>query len=146
MVGVLQSSSFLFTNTDSHTRTSATNAARIYNSCLSKHDPLVHPIASFSSESESDPKIELPSLRPEHVWDGFTILSLLEDLESRAPKALLCVPHGGNQKSRFDEAVAGRNVFMSQSGQPEWAHYCSKCCRVWEGENGEPPSLSIPLN
>ena len=76
--------------------------------------------------------------------DGFTILSILEDLELRAPKALLSVPHGGSQKLWFDDAVAARNVFMSQSGQPEWAHYCSKCCRVWEGENGEPSSLFSP--
>ena len=132
-------------NTNGHTRTSATNAARIYNSCLSQDDTLIHgPFTSFSSELEGNPKIELPSLRPEHVWDGFTILSLLEDLESRAPKALLSVPHGGSQKSRFDNAVAARNVFMSQSGQPEWAHYCSKCCRVWEGENGEPSSRFLP--
>jgi hypothetical protein len=50
------------------------------------------------------------------------ILSLLEDFDSRVPKALLSVPHGGNQKSRFDDAVASRNVFMTQSGQPERSH------------------------
>ena len=80
------------------------------------------------------------------MWDGFTILSLLEDLDLRAPSALLSVPHGGSQKSRFNDAVAAQNVFMTQSGQPEWAHYCSKCCRVWEGENREPTSLFLPLN
>ena len=102
-------------DTNGHTRTSATNAARIYNSWLSqnRNDTLIHGTTgttsftgSSESELESDSlKIELPSLRPEHVWDGFTILSLLEDLESRAPKAFLSVPHGGNQRSRFDRST-----------------------------------------
>jgi hypothetical protein len=103
-------------------------------------------MTSVGSESESSSKIEHPSLRPEYVWDGFTILSLLEVLDSQAPNALLSVLHGGSQKSRFNDAVAAQNVFMTQSGQPEWAHYCSKCCRVWERENGEPTSLFLSLN
>jgi hypothetical protein len=122
-------------------RTSATNAARIYNNCLSKYDShYPSHMDSIGRESENTPKIEIPSLQPEHVWDVFTILSLLEGHESRA---LLSVPHGGSQNVRFDNAVSARNLFMSQSGQPEWAHYCSKCCRVWEGENGEPSSASL---
>jgi len=78
-------------------------------------------------------------LRTEYVWDGFTLLVLLEDYSSQGN--FLLVPHSGNQNERFDEVMIARNHFMSQSGQPEWSHFCNKCCRVWPGQNGEQPSV-----
>jgi hypothetical protein len=77
-------------------------------------------------------------LRTEYVWDGFTLLALLEDYSSQGN--ILLVPHSGNQNERFDEVMIARNRFMNQSGQPEWSHFCNKCCRVWPGQNDEQPS------
>lgn len=84
--------------------------------------------------------LQISVLWPEHVWDGFVLMALLEDYDSQdlELKHILGVPHGGTQKNQFDEAIHNQNLFMSQSGQPEWAHYCSKCCRVKEGQNREP--------
>lgn len=93
--------------------------------------------AHLNPNTRLDPP-PVAALRTEHVWDGFILLSLLEDCASR--KSVLLVPHTGDQKNRFNAAMADRNLFMSQAGQPEWAHYCDKCCRVWPGANGELPS------
>jgi len=108
-------------------RTSATNAAKIYDLCLAS--PALMDTLEFLERDCS-------LLRPSHVWDGFVLLSLLEDLLSRRPGSVLVVPHTGEQKNRFNQVMQERNLFMSQSGQPEWAHYCNKCCRVWGNENG----------
>ncbi|EKM50854.1 uncharacterized protein PHACADRAFT_165508 [Phanerochaete carnosa HHB-10118-sp] len=43
-------------------------------------------------------------LRPEHVWDAFTLLCLMEDYERR--KFVLQVPHSGDQKYRFSDATS----------------------------------------
>ncbi|KIK77892.1 hypothetical protein PAXRUDRAFT_28728 [Paxillus rubicundulus Ve08.2h10] len=63
--------------------TSATNCARLYNICFGKGKEATHnyPI-SFTISSD-------------HVWDGFIILSLLEDCDCHG--MLLNVPHGGDQ-------------------------------------------------
>ncbi|KAF8867685.1 hypothetical protein BD779DRAFT_1408333, partial [Infundibulicybe gibba] len=71
--------------------TSATNGARIYNTCLS------HP-ENKPSGWPFDFK-----LRSEHVWDGFIILSLLEDFDRWDD--ILMVPHTGDQKDRFTFAM-----------------------------------------
>ncbi|KAF8884482.1 hypothetical protein BD779DRAFT_1443171, partial [Infundibulicybe gibba] len=104
--------------------TSATNGSRIYDTCLS-HSKNQPPSWPFNFQ-----------LRTEHVWDGFVILALLEDLDKQSE--FLVVPHTGDQKDRFTLAMQKRNQAMAHSGQPEWAHWCNKCCRVWPGENGQP--------
>ncbi|KAJ7921546.1 hypothetical protein B0H13DRAFT_2415239, partial [Mycena leptocephala] len=75
--------------------TSATNAARVYDSYLSK--PESRPTYKDWPPSHSF------KLRTEHVWDGFLILSLLEDHEERTK--ILRVPHDGEQKTRFNDAI-----------------------------------------
>ncbi|KAF7372143.1 hypothetical protein MVEN_00073200 [Mycena venus] len=106
--------------------TSATNAARVYDTCLSKPEnrpdhPDWPPERSFK-------------LRTKHVWDGFLILSLLEDCEER--NAVLQVPNDGEQSACFKEAIRERNAHIRLCGQPEWSHYCDKCMRVWrEGDD-----------
>ncbi|KAF7308041.1 hypothetical protein MKEN_01166400 [Mycena kentingensis (nom. inval.)] len=107
--------------------TSATNGAKIYDTALSKPDeiPRNHPEWVDTSFK----------LRTEHVWDGFTILSLLEDYERRGET--LRVPHTGEQKDRFTAAMSDRNARIQFLGQPEWAHYCSKCIRVWDEGDGK---------
>ena len=42
-------------------------------------------------------------LTTEHIWDGFTCLSLLEDHVERHVQ--LEVPHKGKQRDRFTEAM-----------------------------------------
>jgi hypothetical protein len=109
-------------------RTSATNAARIYNTCLSQ--PENHP----------DDWISL-DLRTEQVWDGFCLLTLLEDHAHR--QDVLTLPHDGEQKNRFTEVMKARNLRMQQAGQEEYAHVCKKCVRVWEDEDGKPIRKSM---
>jgi hypothetical protein len=107
-------------------RTSATNAAKVYETHRS--DPKVQPPATWPNFS----------LRTEHVWDGVITLWLLEDYAAR--NVALRVPHGGDQKDRFTAAIKERNARMEQSGQPEWAHYCTKCVRYFPGRAGGPAS------
>ncbi|KAF8890918.1 hypothetical protein BD779DRAFT_1610685 [Infundibulicybe gibba] len=75
--------------------TSATNCARLYNLTLSQKAPPSGWDFGFT-------------LRTEHVWDSFTILSLLEDFSQR--QKTLTVPHLGLQKDRYTEAVKARNI------------------------------------
>ncbi|KIM75798.1 hypothetical protein PILCRDRAFT_798649 [Piloderma croceum F 1598] len=104
--------------------TSATNGAHVYNTCLSQ--PENQPDAwQFGFE-----------LRPEQVWDGFCLLSLLEDHARH--HTTLAVPDDGAQKDRFTEAMKARKLRMQQAGQEEYAHACNKCVRVWEGVDGQP--------
>jgi hypothetical protein len=58
--------SIRLTANNTNTRTSATNAACVYNTCLS--EPENQPDGWFSFD-----------LRTEQVWDGFCLLTLLED-------------------------------------------------------------------
>src|SRR5882724_89454 len=104
-------------------RTSATNAARVYNTCLSQ--PENQPDDWFGFD-----------LRPEQVWDGFCLLSLLEDHAHR--HTVLTVPHDGDQKDRFMEAMRARNVRIEQAGQEEFAHVCKKCQCIWPPEDRRP--------
>jgi hypothetical protein len=109
---------------NSTNRTSATNGARVYNTCLSQ--PENQPdVWQFGFE-----------LRPEQVWDGFCQLSLLEDHAQH--HTTLTVPDDGTQKDRFTDAMKARNLHMQQAGQEEYAHACNKCVRVWEGLDGQP--------
>jgi hypothetical protein len=78
-------------------------------------------------------------LRPEQVWDGFCLLSLLEDHDKQ--KSALIIPHSGLQKDRFTDAMKARNVRIQQAGQEEYAHACKKCVRIWPSEDGTPTRM-----
>jgi hypothetical protein len=80
------------------TRTSATNGARIYDTCLSKAEQT--PVHGDWEDTSF-------RLRTEHVWDGFLIVALLEDHRDR--HAVLSVPHTGLQKDRFSQVVQDQN-------------------------------------
>ncbi|KAJ6592902.1 hypothetical protein B0H19DRAFT_916896 [Mycena capillaripes] len=69
--------------------TSSTNGARIYNESLSQ---------SSNFPDHPDWMDTSCRLRPEHIWDGFIILSLLEDHEARS--ATLRVSRTGDQHHR----------------------------------------------
>ncbi|KAJ3524994.1 hypothetical protein NMY22_g10758 [Coprinellus aureogranulatus] len=77
-----------------------------------------------------------PSLSAEHVWDTFTILSLLEDGMQQGE--LLVVPASGDQSQRFVEAMSRRNERIILYGQPDAVeHICDKCARFFEMPDGE---------
>ena len=104
-------------------RTSATNTAWVYNTCLLQ--PENQPDNWFSFD-----------LRPEQVWDSFCLLSLLEDHARQ--HTVLTLPHDGEQKYRFTKAMKARNIRIEQAGQEEYGHVCKKCQRVWEPKEGKP--------
>jgi hypothetical protein len=112
-----------FTNNYTY-RTSATNGARVYNTCLSR------------PENQPDSWQFGFDLRTEQVWDGFCLLSLLEDHAQH--QSVLTVPNDGPQKDRFTTAMKARNLRIQQAGQNEYAHACNKCVRVWDPADGKP--------
>ncbi|KAJ6592961.1 hypothetical protein B0H19DRAFT_1279753 [Mycena capillaripes] len=106
--------------------TSATNTARVYDTCLSKPE-------NQPNHKDWDPTRSF-KLRTEHVWDGFLILLLVEDYVER--DEILQVPNTGEQNVRFNDAIRKRNSRICLCGQPEWAHYCNRCMRVWKDGDG----------
>lgn len=108
-------------------RTSATNGARVYNTCLSR--PNQQPEKWFSFD-----------LRTEHVWDGFCLLSLLEDHVKH--DSILTMLHSGLQKDQFKEAMKVRNLRVQQAGQEEYAHACKKCVQMWDTKDRHPAGKS----
>jgi hypothetical protein len=104
----------------------------VYNASLSDPDILLDLL-----EPDSQPNGWFSmDLRTEQVWDGFCLLSLLEDHALR--HAVLTLPHDGQQKDRFTEAMRAHNLRIQQAGQEEYAHACKKCVRVWKSEDGIP--------
>ena len=74
-------------------------------------------------------------LLTEHVWDGFVLLSLLEDCAKRDER--LNVPHDGEQRDRFTAAMLARNTRIQLYGQPDSRHYCNGCTRFYQGLPGQ---------
>lgn len=101
--------------------TSATNASHIYHEALS----------GLTLDDRSTARFHL---RTEHVWDGFVIVALLKDAGERGHT--LIVPHTGDQKDRFTSAMDTRNAHMRRNGQPEYAHWCTKCVRRYDHDDG----------
>ncbi|KAG6805651.1 hypothetical protein H0H92_015200, partial [Tricholoma furcatifolium] len=104
---------------------SATNCARTY------LDTWINATEPPSTEWQ----FTSTNLDAEHVYDGFVLLSLLEDCLER--KANLQVPHSGSQSNRFTAAVQARNARIRLYGQPEIRHLCAKCVRIYRDENGK---------
>lgn len=79
--------------------TSATNAAHIYNETLSRSD-----------EIPTDPRWKETGfeLTTDNIWDGFLIMSLLEDCADQS--TVLAVPNKGSQSARFSDAVLAWNL------------------------------------
>lgn len=102
-------------------RVSAANCAHIYNTTLAEK---THRLADTLN----------PFLKGDHVWLAFIILSLLEDCQYR--DTILDVTHFGEQQDRFREAVASRNLRVQQNGLPDIQHYCLKCTRFYNDEDG----------
>ncbi|KAF8811761.1 hypothetical protein BYT27DRAFT_7231609 [Phlegmacium glaucopus] len=103
---------------------SATNAARQYELAL----------ADQSNYLSGWPLGGL--LNTKHVWDGFTVVSLLDDHITQG--TVLHAPHTGSQTDRFKSALRERNKRIALNGQPDAVrHCCDKCMRVYDLENGE---------
>lgn len=103
--------------------TSATNCARLYNLAIGGQHAQKTPVPwQFSFAVTSD-----------QVYDGFTILSLLEDCQLR--RQILTVPHGGPAKERFKAAVQAQNNRMRLYSQPESRHHCLTCTRFFQGKS-----------
>lgn len=103
-------------------RTSATGCTSTYNDSLASLSTS-HGVP-FPDDWPFDRK-----LRVEHVWDAFTLQCLLRDCAQR--KTTLELPHTGEQRHRFSQAVRRRNDFIQRTGQPELSHRCNKCVRYW---------------
>lgn len=103
-------------NTFAPPRTSATNCAQIYNETIGRRDELGR-VDSWAGSFK---------LKTEHVWDAFTILSLLDWHTTRLQERLV-VPNTGTQSERFLPAMRARNEHIVYYGQPEWNHACDKC-------------------
>ncbi|KAI0357589.1 hypothetical protein OH77DRAFT_1476350 [Trametes cingulata] len=101
--------------------TSATNAAHIYHTSLSRLADDKKDCAHFR-------------LRPEHTWDGFVILALLRDAEGRG--SALEVPSNCPQSERFTEAMRARSDRIRRFGQPEFGHCCTRCVRRVDNGDG----------
>ncbi len=101
--------------------TSSTNAAHIYQQSMAK----------LSEDAPEDSRFRL---RAAHTADGFLILALLKDAKDRG--VVLEVPSTGHQKDRFTAAARARNARITESGQPEFAHWCTKCVRRFDDADG----------
>jgi hypothetical protein len=105
-------------------RVSASNAAKLYKMSLMK---------DYFEEEEWQ---FVPRLTTEHVWDAFVIVSLLDDKFRRNEH--LQVPHTGQQKDRFTEAMQERNENFVINGQPDAVqHACDKCLRIYKTTEGD---------
>lgn len=74
------------------------------------------------------------SLRTEHVWDAFIISSLHRQHRQRGVQ--MQAPHTGEQNVRFTALMQERNEEVIQHGQDELPHFCDKCLRVWQDDEG----------
>lgn len=106
-------------------RVSATNCAQIYDLALSQRQ---------ESDIKNGGWEFGMKLQTEHVWDAFVLWSLIQQHEVR--NDIVKVPHTGDQKHRFTKLMKERNQFMIDNGQDEVAHYCDKCMRTWEDDDG----------
>lgn len=79
-------------------------------------------------------------LTVEHVWDAFTIFSLLRNKEQCGE--VLEVSHNGEQKDRFVKAMEERNRKFILEGQPDAVHHmCDGCFISYVDDNGEDSEL-----
>ena len=118
-------------------RKSATNCARTYDASLN---------LNHRKDSESLPEgwpLKASALKGDHIYYGFTILSLLEDYNSQ--NTILVVSYTGDQADRFTETVRERNMRLKCYGQPEIEHCCNKCMRLYNGSEDSEQGKSLTI-
>ncbi|KAF6744848.1 hypothetical protein DFP72DRAFT_1176610, partial [Ephemerocybe angulata] len=103
---------------------SATNCARFYNTAIAAHH------GKRLSEEMGGWKFK-DEVGYEHVYDGFTILSLLEYAEGN--NTALSARHTGEEFGRFDDAVR-LLVQRRRFSHPEVYHECDVCTRIFKGK------------
>lgn len=101
--------------------TSSTNTAHIYHQSMAK----------LSGDVPEDSCFRLQGT---HTSDGLLILALLRDSADRGQ--VLAVPNGGHQKECFTAAMRAHTRCIQRSGQPEQAHWCTKCVRRFDNPDG----------
>ncbi|KAF7300735.1 hypothetical protein MKEN_01298300 [Mycena kentingensis (nom. inval.)] len=97
---------------------SATNCSRTYDLTLA--GPNVQHMKDFGWQFGTQ-------LTTEHVWDAFTLLTLLD--HCRRGRTVLAVPHGGDHENRFTEAMARHNEQVVNFGNNAVNHCCDRCFR-----------------
>ncbi|KAJ7336318.1 hypothetical protein DFH08DRAFT_706356, partial [Mycena albidolilacea] len=96
--------------------------AKVYNLSLA-HTSEDHSASHLKDELEGD-----------LVLEAFFLDAILRDKAHRG--LCLSLPHHGLQNHRLDAVLAKRNYIMVGTGQEMWAHTCSRCTRIYEGEDG----------
>ncbi|EIW86234.1 hypothetical protein CONPUDRAFT_148327 [Coniophora puteana RWD-64-598 SS2] len=128
----------LWTNSMMVSATSATSSAKTYELTFARNGPdfsdLYH-TSSLLVDDDSDADTFSPHLNQEQVWAAWTVLALLRDRMSI--DLPLSVPHKGDNRARFDDAMKERNERIVLCGQPELLHTCSGCMRVFEEHTPE---------
>ncbi|KAJ7354118.1 hypothetical protein DFH08DRAFT_691424 [Mycena albidolilacea] len=104
---------------------SATNCARSYDMALSQQQE-----RDFAAGGWQFGCV----LTPDHIWDAFIILTLLDYNDRK--HTCLHVPHTGEQKNRFKDAMRAHNHEVIKEGQDAIDHCCDKCLRVWTRPDG----------
>ncbi|KAJ7668842.1 hypothetical protein B0H17DRAFT_1335884 [Mycena rosella] len=104
---------------------SATNCSRSYDMALSDQQQRDFTAGGWQFGCK---------LTTDHVWDAFVILTLLD--YHKRNQTCLEVPHTGDQKDRFVNAMRARNREVVREGQDEIAHCCDKCMRSWKDQDG----------
>ncbi|KAF7305379.1 hypothetical protein HMN09_00790100 [Mycena chlorophos] len=80
-------------------------------------------------------------LTTDHVSNAFIIATLLDYHERKG--TVLDVPHTGDKRDRFVEAMRERNREVVECGQDEIKHTCDKCTRVWKEEDGTERDVQV---
>jgi hypothetical protein len=107
----------------SHCSASAENIARIYNLALGSTATTIPNSSRLNHDLHGD-----------LVLDSFFLHALLRHWEVQ--RGILSLPHHGLQRHRFDNALNQRNYFMAGTGQEMWAHACSRCMKLYIGDDG----------
>ncbi|KAJ7630261.1 hypothetical protein FB45DRAFT_792746 [Roridomyces roridus] len=111
---------------------SATNCALAYDMALSEKQERDFAAGGWQFGS---------LLTPNHVWDAFIILTLLDYNDRKG--TCLYVPHTGDQRDRFTAAMRARNREVIEEGQDEIAHCCDRCMRVVRRPDGTIREIQI---
>lgn len=106
-------------------RVSASNCARSYDMALSGQQERDFAVGGWQFGCV---------LTTDHVWDAFIILTLLDYNDRK--NTCLQVPHTGEQRDRFINAMRARNCEVIEHGQDEIAHCCDLCMRLWTRPDG----------
>jgi hypothetical protein len=122
-----------------------------YSLAESRHSQLIvhaYTICSIAKDARPTPDgwATLFILTADHIWDGFLLLSLLEDYQTQ--HTTLHVPHSGEHQNRFTEAVKAWNQWIQLFGQEELRHYCDKCTWKYKDTkgNGKCPTITYLEN